>query len=384
MSAQPQEPNPAETAYRPPRYRRLIGRHRPLVSLAGSSQHAWLADDHLLHVSEGVYIERYQRFYFRDIEAITLRQNRQRRQTGLLLLLIAALWLVLVAIIAGLVAIGSDGGFDDPQLFLLWFGVLTALGLVPCGVLALVNWAQGPTSELHVYTRVQCAELPAFRRLRRARPAFLQLRERIEAAQGAVPPEEVPARLETATLAAAVDRAIGQRRDTGAPRVETGRFHLAAYGLMVVSGLISVTLAPVTLNPWFNILGVLLALVIVTCTLMAIAGQRRSTVPNSLRTLTWGVLIYTAFSVVLSLGYGMVLGFFTFAFDPMAALEEVVQSSGARMLVVVTGAIELLLGIPGLAMTLRYRRQLFGERAAVDPAPAAEAPAEPGGGEREP
>lgn len=368
MSAQPPEPAgaPHGAGYEKPAYRRLIRKHRPLIGLVGTHYHAWLADDHLLHVSEGPYTERYQRLYFRDIEALSLRQTPARRKTALWLTAIAGLWCVLMGLVWALLWM-NDLTQTDPGFWMAWFAVFTALGVVPCVMLVLVNLAQGPTSELRAFTRVQSVELPAFRRLRRARPALALLREAVEESQGALPPARAAQAAGTATPASATARATGFRATHTAPRVEPGRYHLAAYGVLLLQGLLSVMVVTVTVNPWIAVGSAVLGLVVVICTLMALAGQRRSTVPGSLRSLTWGVLVYMAVSLTVTMVWGFVVAVGDLAMDPFAMMQATVDAPGARMLAAVTGAVELLLALPGLAMTLRYRSQLYrGGKAGVD------------------
>src|SRR5208283_5906459 len=60
-----------------PQYQRLTRERTParfaVASIARSS--LWLGDDHLLFVECTGYTETYKRFYFRDIQAITIRKT---------------------------------------------------------------------------------------------------------------------------------------------------------------------------------------------------------------------------------------------------------------------------------------------------------------------
>jgi hypothetical protein len=73
----------------------------------------------------------------------------------------------------------------------MWFfAVLGGLFLA----LLLVNLIAGPSCKCHLRTAVQVEELVSLARLNKAERALALLRERIVRAQGALPPEEIPAR----------------------------------------------------------------------------------------------------------------------------------------------------------------------------------------------
>lgn len=129
----------------------------------------WLAADHILLVLSSRFNEEFKRFYFRDIQAITIRKTNSARNLTIVLAILAA--------IPGAFAIFVR----DPV------GLGFLLGLfISLGVLAVINAARGPSCHAEIKTAVQTEELSSLKRLRTARKALAILRPIIEEAQGKI------------------------------------------------------------------------------------------------------------------------------------------------------------------------------------------------------
>ena len=144
-------------------YKRLPG--------AGSTwtgyHRVWLGPDHVLHVRATTVHENYRRFFFADIQAITI----QRTNLGKYLNMVFGGFFLVFALIAAQVP--SPG----------WI-VLLCLG-APFLILLLANTALGPTCATCIGTAVQNERVPALSRVR-ATNKFLQLvRPLIAQTQGA-------------------------------------------------------------------------------------------------------------------------------------------------------------------------------------------------------
>ena len=155
---------------RDPNFRKLPGGGR---GLARTSSY-WLGSDYLLAVYVEGYLERYRRFYYRDIQAIVLRKTRRRALTctALGLLTVGALGSALTANGATRIALFVSGGL-----------LLIAI---------IVNVVRGPTCVCHLRTAVQMEKLTGMNRLRTARRAIALLTSRIDAAQAAAAEPTVP------------------------------------------------------------------------------------------------------------------------------------------------------------------------------------------------
>jgi len=150
----------------------------------------WLGKDHLLGIDSNGYGEDYKRFYFRDIQAVTIRKTNRRRLWNWILAIPLAVCSMFL--IVGLVDVSRRQiQTDDYWGFLGWgipFGIV--LGLM------LTNTLRGPGGVCHLHTAVQTEQLPSLNRVRRARKVLDRLRPLIAAAQGQLAPEEISARMQ--------------------------------------------------------------------------------------------------------------------------------------------------------------------------------------------
>ena len=151
--------------------------------VASTRSSLWLGKDHVLSIDSRRYTEEYKRFYFRDIQAITIRQTKRRAIWNFALMLLLLFWLgMLVSMVSGFES-------DSATIALLctWFLILA----VPL----LANNILGPTCAVYLRTAVQIEELPSLNRVRRAHRALARIRPLISAAQGQLAPEEISVRI---------------------------------------------------------------------------------------------------------------------------------------------------------------------------------------------
>jgi hypothetical protein len=135
----------------------------------------WQGADHLLEVASTIGVERYRRFYFRDVEAILIRRTAQR-----------ALWNALLGVAtAGLLGLAtvlfqfSEGAASGSATFSITLGFCGGLGLAAI----LWNSVAGETCAVLLQTRTGMKKLRGFNRLRPTRRALERLRGQIMAAQ---------------------------------------------------------------------------------------------------------------------------------------------------------------------------------------------------------
>ena len=170
----------------------MAGPPKPYQRLPGTGNSAfeyvnlYQASDHLLQVSASGFTESYRRFYFRDIQSMVVRKSTHGKVWN-------AVWASIFGLLAA-IAFGSGG----------------AAGAV-CGAVAGIfllalafNIARGPTCVCQVRTAVQTRTLPSLNRLRRASKVIARLKPIIEAAQDALPREEIASRLDAARRSLAV------------------------------------------------------------------------------------------------------------------------------------------------------------------------------------
>ena len=149
-------------------YRRLPGKGTNLVQYIRLYQ----GPDHLLQVSSTGFNETYKRFYFRDIQAVVLRQSGWWMFWTILWGALTGLF-TLPVVIFGLEAIAA--------------GVFAVIFLVAL----LIHLLLGPTCAVFVRTAVQTEKLPTLKRLRAARKFLARLRPLVTAVQGQLSPAEL-------------------------------------------------------------------------------------------------------------------------------------------------------------------------------------------------
>lgn len=153
------------------------------VAVAAGFSSLWLGKDHLLTIESTGYTEEYKRFYYRDIQAITVRKTKRQAVTGVVMGIVTLFF-------AGLgLAFGNAYGDDAGSIF-CWI----VAGVI--GVLFVINLAAGATTTCYLRSAVQTEELPSLSRWRRANKALARLRPLIIAAQGELAPGEVALRMQ--------------------------------------------------------------------------------------------------------------------------------------------------------------------------------------------
>ncbi|HXT10817.1 MAG TPA: hypothetical protein VN873_04575 [Candidatus Angelobacter sp.] len=163
------------------KYRRLTRERAALTfSVAGSSRSSlWLGEDHLLQVESAYFAENYKRFFFRDIQAITIRETHARMLFNIILG--GLLFVSTLAIVTA----------SNHTAQIIW----SCIVFVFFGIPFLLNNLFGPTCACEIRTAVQTEKMPSLRRLRQARKALNKIRPLIAATQGQMTPDEVNARM---------------------------------------------------------------------------------------------------------------------------------------------------------------------------------------------
>jgi hypothetical protein len=152
-------------------------RHSGLVAFSYVRSSLWLGEDHLLCIDSNGYWETYKRFYFQDIQAVSVRLT-QRRQ----------IWNWVLGVPTVLCVGGW--GYDllvsgNPGLV----GIITGLVFTLLfGLPLLANNLLGPTCACELRTAVQTEALPSLCRLPKTRRILDRLRPLIGQAQGQLAP----------------------------------------------------------------------------------------------------------------------------------------------------------------------------------------------------
>ena len=162
-------------------YRRLPGRGFAISQRV----QAYQGPDHLLQVSSTGYSESYRRFYFRDIQVVTI----QKTQLGKIFNGIFAFFTALFALPAFDMSLGPA--------IAMW----SVAGFF--AVLLISHLALGPTCACYIRTAVQTERLSAVTRIRIARRLLRRIHPLIESVQGSLSREEFALRMHGAGPTAA-------------------------------------------------------------------------------------------------------------------------------------------------------------------------------------
>jgi hypothetical protein len=172
------------------RYRRLTWPRVAQFSVFIASRSSlWLGDDHLLLVERTGYSEKYKRFFFRDIQAFTIRETKRR--------LVWNLVLGALLTISALIIWGASSDSSSVEGAIIAGSIVGAIFGIPL----VVNSLLGPTCACEIRTAVQTEKLFSLCRLRKTRKVMNRIRPLIIAAQGQLTGEETAARRQEAAPA---------------------------------------------------------------------------------------------------------------------------------------------------------------------------------------
>jgi hypothetical protein len=152
-----------------PKYERLT---RARFGLNGMGS-LWLGQDHVLLVSTTFAVERYRRWYFREVQAFVLRRTSMRLVWNAIFGL-GALFFLGVAV-ASLIGSSTSTASDDVIVLAVMAGALGLIGLAFV-VAAAINSAMGPSCTVFVQTPHGLDRLSTPTRV----PAFEKLSGRLQ------------------------------------------------------------------------------------------------------------------------------------------------------------------------------------------------------------
>jgi hypothetical protein len=282
-------------------YRRLPGRGRrrgSFFSFTATRARLWAGKDHVLCVYATGYTEEYKRFYYRDIQAFVTRKTGR-----------GAAWNAVSSLFLFLSALLAITRTSTTAAAVFW--ILGGIFLI---VLA-VNLLLGPTCICHVQTAVSREELPSLGRERNARKAIDFLKPLIEAAQGALTPEEIGVR--SAELERQPEPAARSRAGTlpaGTVGGYSGKVHEALFYLLLLDGLQS-TAQIFTQGLPLAILGAVFTLAFSITVVIALTKQHGGGLTPGLRGITWGAFGY----MVATFLVGYIIVFYEMMRNPNAA-----------------------------------------------------------------
>jgi hypothetical protein len=223
----------------------------------------WLSQDHLLAVRNRRFVEEYQRFDLREIQAIVIRRHAR--------FVIPVYWVafsvaLLIAVIVGRVR-GNAALTNDAWVILALLGVYW---------LAISLFGSG---SCQLQTAVGAYPLPGLYRMRAAQRVLRILEARISEVQGAMPEDWTAD--ESAEVA---PHLAGEAPSTSATRAAT-IVALSACLMLLIDALSSWHARAPNVSRGFHILNILITLIAIVLPIVAIAVTRRDRLFRPLRIL---------------------------------------------------------------------------------------------------
>jgi hypothetical protein len=323
-------------------------RYRKLAKTGGLFAYysLWQGADHLIAAEATMASEDYRRFYFRDIQAITIQKTGMHHVYSFL--------------------------FGFPCVLALTVGTLgntTPLPWLSCsaiaGLMLAANLLRGPTCVCHVRTAVQSVRVRALVRMRRLNRVLNHVTPLIAESQKNLP--TVPARPAAAVKTPPATPAGPDLQATPALPVSTKRpvserLHRILFGGLVIQALLTGGSFFIN-NLIYGLFESLFLTGVMITTVMALARQADSGINATAKRITWAALVLVC--VEVAAGYGASI--WAFATHPelvrnewklfkhliMLAPQDHPALMGFSLAVMVAA---LVLGLGGL-VSLRQQRQ---------------------------
>jgi hypothetical protein len=170
-------------------YKRLTWRRRRATKISVSVPRSTLllGEDHVLKVDSTIFAEDYKRFFFRDIQSITIKTNRRR-----------GFWNAALVVLLTIILLE---GLLDSDTWNAWAITMMILATITATLL-LINNMFGTACDVRIQTAVQTDLLAPLSRVKRANHVLERLRPLIIQAQGQLAAEETVLRLRELTAPA--------------------------------------------------------------------------------------------------------------------------------------------------------------------------------------
>jgi len=307
-----------------------------------------LAKDYLLCIDNDHFSENYRRFYYKDIQAVTIRKTYRWE-----------IWNIVWGALA-LLTVGAAYTLRDSLFFWFMEGAF-CLSLV-------INLLRGPSCVSHLYTSVHTEEMPSLGRLRNALKARERLIPLIQRAQGDLAAAGIQ------DLAAQIAKKIADgsffrpsRSDShGNTSGYQGGAHKFLFALLLFTGMVNwvflhshhigMTFVNITLG-----IGLLISVIV------SIVRQYEVQIRAAVRTLTWATLGYMTVVYFLAMMRYMIVAA-TYpnivnnqwelmrVYSTLSPLESPLLL-GLRIVYIVCS---FVLAIPGLVLSLKSSREQGG------------------------
>ncbi|MFC1498483.1 hypothetical protein ACFLS1_08455 [Verrucomicrobiota bacterium] len=333
-------------------YTRLPG--RGTASLGVVSRHRytlWLGKDHILAVSNQYFSEAYKRFYFSDIQTITVQKTAAGKVSNIILGAISFLLLVLLYI-------GTTRNWDIAA------NITSGFFLGMFFLCLLINWARSATCICYLKTAVQTERLYSLHRLRNAMKTVRRLKEIIEANQGVFSPEHLEA------VSGVTDRFFSAPANQPG-KAKPGIVHIykgGAHKWLLITLLVDFCHSGMKFfvqNIFMYFASIAILIGLITTIIVSLVKQYRSNMTGWIKKLPWIIIGYMFISYVLTNIQGMILAIQnpetsrnTWTHINMISTLDPMEHPFMAAILLFSMIGSGILGLSGLVLLNRYRKSL--------------------------
>jgi len=333
-------------------YKRLAGRGRRKqgpISVAAAKCSLWVGADHVLSVDRLWVNEDYKRFYFRDIQSITIEQTKT-----------AMFWSWILGTLAGVTAIffwlityNMDSSVEHPAVL--------AMGGTIAGIFLLalvINFLRGPSCICRLRTAVQTEVLPSLGRTGPARRALAILKPLIEQTQGALAHGAVEV-----SIAEPIPRVEGAKPRAPQPNTalevhgkSNGLTHAALFAMLLIDAVAGFYKHSHLTWHFYFLISTISLLAVTALSITALVRPRDTVVPAGLRGLTIVTFIFNLMVLFALFIYGFISRM-AYAMQHPGQLPSHIDfyaMPGFNRLSLAADIVELGLGVAGLIVTMVY------------------------------
>lgn len=317
-------------------YKKFGGRIGNLTS----NSFIWLAGDHMLVCEDSQFIEKYKRFYFKDIQALIVKRTINSLITSIVLFILTAgsLWFLAHA----------RKGWN------IFWEILAGIEFF----ILMVNIVKGQSCLTYIQTAVQKERLKGIKRVKRVEKLLKSIGPLIRSFQGEIDPQLFEAQYE-----GLLEKAQKAQALQPPPIEQDSLLHTVLFFVFLIWSLL-VGAVYLYSNVVIYIVILVIYAILAILSIMAVVKQTRIKIKPAIRNWTWGALVVMVVSLIL--------GYFTLCFaigftstrashdvDPysmtMDILKYIPDNHVIRTIILIVFYTSLLIGIVGVFLSARPR-----------------------------
>ena len=315
-------------------YRKFSGRRGGLAAYSS----IWLAVDHMLVCEDSLFIERYKRFYFKDIQALTVKKTDKSFIVDLVffVLTMASFWFLAHA----------AKGWN------IFWGIIAALFFFNL----VINIFKGQNCKVFVQTAVQEEELKGLDRVKKFEKFLKMIRPLIQSFQGEMDPQILETKYEEY-----FEKAQRAQAHSSQDKEQDSLLHTALFLLFFVWSFL-IGAAYFFNNGILHAMVIIIYAVLVILNILAVVKQLRINIKPAIRVWAW--VSMASMGIFLMMGYIALIIFGMESakshrdldlYSNMDILRYLPDNHIGKAIILIAFVVALLLGIVGLLLSARPR-----------------------------